>query len=198
MASSDEGAKRRIGTGWLVVIAIAVVLGAGALAFALLLGSTTLSLWAFQDHAEAQHIDMLEETFRDNRASFEASTAYMGELTRSEPGVVRVEWSLHEVCVRDSVLEKVCRDSSESERALRAPSGPVVWQAKDDGRVFFSFNDDEHPRNFLMFDPQERDPKQFAREHGFTWERDLGEGWSIPGSIPDDEDYDDMWVLRAQ
>ena len=47
-----------------------------------------------------------------------------------------------------------------------------------------------------MFDPQDRDARAYAKEHGFSWERDLGDGRSIPGSIADDDDYDAMWGVR--
>jgi hypothetical protein len=198
MVSSDEHTTHRIGTGWLVVIAIAAVLGAGVLALVLVTGSTILSFWAFDDHYRTQKADKVEQAFQDNRESFDATADYITQLAQFEPAAIEIAWTSNSVCVMDSGRARTCRDATQTEVDLRAPASVARWQAKDDGRVFFSFNRDDPPNTYLMYDPQERDHKQFAREHGFTWERDLGDGWSIPGSIPDDDDYDDMWVVRGQ
>jgi hypothetical protein len=195
MVNSDEYTTHRIGTGWRVVIATAAVLCAGVLSIVLLIGFNFFSMRKFQEHGRAQNVDAVEKVFLENKSEYDATAAYVAQVAESEPEALRVSWTHARFCVANSDLKKTCREPTEAERELRSPAGVVVWNAKDDGRVFFSFNQEEPPLNYLMFDPQERDPQQFAREHGFTWERDLGDGWSIPGSILDDGDFDDMWDL---
>jgi len=199
MVSSDDAGTRRTRRIWIVPASVAAVLLGVAVIVALVLGVFWWGIWQSQEHGRAQNVDAVEETFRDNRAGFDATASYITELAESEPDAIRIGWPPHRICVIDAALEKTCRDATEAEETLEqgVPGAAMIeWQAKDDGRVFFMFNQEEPPANNLMFDPQERDAKDFAKKHGFSWERDLGDGWSIPGSIPNDDDADAMWVVR--
>lgn len=199
METSDEVGMSRTRRVWLILAVVAAALFGMIVVVALVLGYFWWGIWQSQEHGRAQNVDAVEETFVDNRAGFEAAASYITELAQSEPDAIRIGWIRYEVCVIDSAMVETCRDATEAEDDLAERAWgatKVEWQAKDDGRVFFAFNNEEPPINYLMFDPQDRDAKKFAKKHGFSWERGLGDGWSIPGSIPNDDDDDAMWVVR--
>jgi hypothetical protein len=191
-SSKEAGVRTRI-TAVRVLIVVVGVLVAGVVAVTLGIGFVCWSIWKFQDDARAQNVDAAEESFTDNRDGYESAAAYIAQLAESEPDAVRIGWTISLVCATDESAEEMCRDTtSDEEAAQRSAPGAtlVVWYAKDQGRVLFAFKDDEADTTFLMFDPEARDAKNFAKERGFTWERDLGDGWSIPGSIRDSDKFD--------
>lgn len=193
MASSHETGVRTRSTAVRVLIVVVGVLVAGVVVVTLGIGFVFWSIWKFQDGARVQNIDAAEETFLANREGFEGAAAYMARLVDSEPSAVRIGWTSSLVCATGESVEKICRDTTSDEEAAKksVPGATVVvWYAKDEGRVLFAFKDDEADTTYLMFDPEARDAKDFAKERGFSWERDLGDGWSIPGSIRDSDKFD--------
>lgn len=187
------GAKVSGGAGQRILIVAAVVFAAVVLSVALVIGYGYWAVWQLTEHEDQQSIDVIEETFYDNRAGFEEQVSYITQLGQSERGVIAARWS-SQMCFIDARGEEVCREATAIEEGLNRAtpqSGVTVWQAKDDGRVFFMFV--ERPC-YLMFDPQERNAKDFANEHGFGWERDLGDGWSMPCYIEDTDQRRAMWV----
>lgn len=199
MVSSDQvdtGRTRRVHR---VLIVVATVL-LGIVGFvALLLGAAWWFAVQYDQKGREESVAVIEEAFVDHRAGFEATAAYITALSQSEPDAIEIGWTSRRIYVIDGALEETRRDATEAEDQLRHQARGAIlvnWQAKDDGRIFFSFRHEASPINYLMFDPQDRDAKEFAKEHGFSWERDLGDGWSIPGSIPNDDDADAMWVAR--
>jgi len=193
MASSHETGVRTRSTAVRVLIVVVGVLVAGVVVVTLGIGFVFWSIWKFQDGARVQNIDAAEETFLANREGFEGAAAYMARLVDSEPSATQISWTSVSFCVTDESATEKCRDTTSDEETsqMAVPGANVVlWYAKDEGRVLFAFKDDEADTTFLMFDPEARDAKDFAKERGFSWERDLGDGWSIPGSIRDSDKFD--------
>ena len=197
MAGSEEIGAGHTRPVRLVVAVVAVTIVAGLLVAAAGVGLGFWSIWKFQDHADSEEVALVEETFLENRAGFEEASDFIGELAKSEPDAVAVRWNYALVCFTHEADKEECRDSTPEEDDVsdRTPRVRVtILQAKDDGRVFFALNEDTC---YLMFDPQARDAKDFAKENGFSWERDLGDGWSIPCHLAGGEDREAMWVGSA-
>lgn len=141
--------------------------------------------------------DEIEAGFGEHQAAFEAAVDRMAGWAAEHPDAVRIGWTQSLVCVTDAGSGAQCTDTSSQERAAfrqLTRATRAVWQAKDDGRVFFAFNVQNPPIQYLMYDPHDRDPRAFADAHGFRWGRMIGDGWSLLGDIPDDEKESSMWM----
>lgn len=170
-----------------------LVVGVGALVAIVAIVASVFSAFRGMDD---DRFDEIETGFEEHRTAFEAAVDRMAGWAADRPDAVRIIWSQGFVCVTDAGGGEQCTDTStqEQEAFLQlAGATSVVWQAKDEGRVFFAFNFENPPMQYLMFDPGDRDPRAFADAHGFRWGRMIGDGWSLLGHIPDVEDASSMW-----
>lgn len=140
--------------------------------------------------------DEIETGFGEHQAAFEAAVDRMAGWAAEHPDAVRIVWNQALVCVTDAGSGEQCTDTSTQEKAAfrQLARARVVWQAKDEGRVFFGFNFEDPPMQYLMYDPDDRDPREYAATQGFRWGRMIGDGWSLLGHIPDDEKESSMWM----
>lgn len=171
-----------------------LVLAVGALVVVVAIVASVLSALRGMDD---KRFDEIETGFEEHRTAFEAAVDRMAGWAAERPDAVRIGWTQSLVCVTDTGRAKQCTDTSMQERAaFRQLAGATraVWQAKDDGRVFFAFNVQNPPIQYLMFDPDDRDPRAYAAAQGFRWGRSIGDGWSLLGEIPDVEKQSSMWM----
>lgn len=171
-----------------------LVVGVGALVGIVAIVASVFSAFRGMDD---DRLNEIETGFEEHQTAFEAAVDRMAGWAADHPDAVRILWNQAGVCVTDAGGGEQCTDAStqEQEAFLQLPGATsVVWQAKDDGRVFFAFNFHDPPIEYLMFDPGDRDPRAYADAHGFRGGRRIDDGWSVLGDIPDIEDRSSMWL----
>lgn len=170
------------------VVRGSMVVTIGAL---VVLVAITASIFSAFRGMDDDGFDEIEAGFREHQSAFEAAADRMAGWSADHPDAVRIVWTQAFVCFADAgVAGSQCTDAStqEQEAFLQlAGATRVAWQAKDDGRVFFRFNFGNSAVQYLMFDPDDRDPRAYADAHMFRWGRMIGDGWSLLGDMSEIE-----------
>lgn len=188
--SADQRGHFRLGAEGRALVAVAAVVAWVVLNVVMLAAVVLWAAWKYDHSLQEQDADHVEESFIRYRAAYEDAAVLIVALARSEPGAIAVRGSYGEVCFLDAAGEQTCREWLPADPDEPQMIQGATWQAKDEGRVFFRFAENAC---YLMYDPQERNPRRFARAHGFAWDSEFEDGWSIPCRIEDESERDEMW-----
>ena len=175
-----------------LLVAIVLILGRWAAAF-FALGAQFG--WGY----DQRQFDDLEAAFERDPSVFAAVDAQMREYVDEHPDAVRISWSGERFCAYEPGENPVtaeCEPADKSDQAayeaLPAASS-VVSQAKDPGRIFFTFNQNDPPMYRIMRASEDFDVEAYADERGFRATRELTPGWTILGPISDEDLEDQQW-----
>lgn len=144
-----------------------------------------------------KEFDKIQVAFDENPTGFVGAVNYIERLNDVNPDAEQIKWIVSELCVTGVGGTEVCNDASAADAAafepLPARVTGVVYYAKDPDRVFVVFNAPEPTIVYAMYAPGDEHPGDFAKERGFRSYRELGDGWTLLGSIDDRDANDDQF-----
>lgn len=141
--------------------------------------------------------DRLEVSFDESAVEFDAAAELMRDQLADVPDIEWASWSFTRWCVTRLNQPQECRDVSPEEEAVFNPlPNPAVirYQAKDGDRIFFRFNVNDPPQYHVMHQGERLEQSDFVADRGFRSSRELGDGWTILGPIPEEEDFFEQWL----
>ncbi len=118
--------------------------------------------WVQRDlYENNREFDTIQAAYEQDPGAFASAVDYMERLKVAHPEADMIYWSGESLCVTDMGGSETCAlDDSGREWMDRLPTNTngLLYQSKDDGRVFFFFNAPEPPVVYAMYAPDDEHP----------------------------------------
>ncbi len=163
--------------------------------FAVAIAGCDLPLTASYD--DNREFDKIQAAFEQDPDAFAGVVDYVELLKAAHPDIEQLSWTYSWLCITGAGGTEVCNDVSAADKAVLDPLphyvSSVRYYAKDPDRIFVEFNRPEPPVVYAMYAPGDDRPGDFAKERGFRSHRELGDDWTLLGSIDDRDAIDEQF-----